>query len=135
MQKTVSLPPAVRELFQGKNLGHLATIMPDGSPQVTPVWVDVDGDRILVNTAEGRTKPRNVRRDPRVAISIHDQENPYKSAYIRGRVVEVTQEGAEAHIDKLAKKYMGVDVYPAHDPNQPRVIFAIEAEHIEGMGI
>ena len=135
MQKTRTLSPAVRELFLAPNFAHLATLQPDGSPQVTPVWVDLDGDRIMVNTAEGRGKPRNVRRDPRVAISIHDQENPYKSAFIRGRVTEITQEGAEEHIDKLAKKYMGVDVYPAHDPEHPRLLFYIEPEHVDGMNL
>ena len=79
------LPPTVRRLLEGKNIAHVATLMRDGSPQVTAVWVDVDGDRILVNTAEGRTKPRNVRRDPRVAISIADAETPEVAAFIRGR--------------------------------------------------
>jgi PPOX class probable F420-dependent enzyme len=135
VQKTATLSPAARELFEAKNLGHLATIMPDGSPQVTPVWVDLEGNNILVNTEEGRAKPRNVRRDPRVAISVHDQENPYKSVFVRGRVIEVRKEGAKEHIDKLAKKYMGADVYPAHNPKYSRLIFVIEPEDVRGMGI
>jgi PPOX class probable F420-dependent enzyme len=106
--------------------------MKDGSPQVTVVWVDLDGDRILVNTAEGRVKPRNVRRDPRVAISISGPGG-YPSASIRGKVVEVTSDGADAHIDKLANKYMGQDTYPFRRPDETRLIIAIEPEHVTGM--
>src|SRR5678809_511184 len=99
-----TLPPAVRRLLEGKNIAHVATLMRDGSPQVTAVWVDVEGDRILINTAEGRAKPRNVRRDPRVAISITDAQAPEIAAFIRGRVVEITTDGAAEHIDKLSRK-------------------------------
>ncbi len=120
----------VKKLFREPNYGHLATLMPDGSPQVSPVWVDIDGDRILVNSAEGRVKPRNVRRDARVAISIYNQDNPYSSAFIRGRVVEITHEGADEHIDKLAKKYLGQDTYPYRQPGDQRVILVIEPEHV-----
>jgi PPOX class probable F420-dependent enzyme len=128
------LPPAVKQLFEGKNFAHVATVMPDGSPQVTLVWIDVEGDRIIVNTAEGRAKPRNVRRDPRVAISIADQQNPYRAAFIRGRVVEITREGAEDHIDKMAKKYTGAERYADHSPDRPRVLLIIEADYIREMG-
>ncbi|MFB3094076.1 MAG: PPOX class F420-dependent oxidoreductase [Dehalococcoidia bacterium] len=127
---SATLSEGVKKLFREPNYGHMATLMPDGSPQVSPVWVDVDGDRILVNSAEGRSKPRNVRRDARVAISIYNQENPYSSAFIRGRVVEITQEGADEHIDKLAKKYLGQDKYPYHQPGDQRVILVIEPEHV-----
>ena len=127
---SATLSDGVKKLFREPNYGHLATLMPDGSPQVSPVWVDVDGDRILVNSAEGRSKPRNVRRDARVAISIYNQENPYSSAFIRGRVVEITHEGADEHIDKLAKKYLGQDKYPYHQPGDQRVILVIEPEHV-----
>jgi len=128
------LSPSVRALFEGKNFAHVATVMKDGSPQVTAVWIDIDDqDRILVNTAEGRTKPHNVRRDPRVAVSIFDQADPYHAAFIRGRVVEVTREGAEEHIDKLSDKYLGIPVYRDHHPDRPRVIFVIEAEHVREM--
>ena len=130
---SASLSEGVKKLFQEPNYGHMATLMPDGSPQVSPVWVDMDGDRILVNTAEGRVKPRNVRRDARVAISIHNQENPYSSAFVRGRVVEITHEGADEHIDKLAKKYMGQDTYPYRRPEEQRVILVIEPEHVGSM--
>jgi PPOX class probable F420-dependent enzyme len=135
VQKTATLSPAVRKLLEDKNFPHLATLMPNGAPQVTPVWVDLEGDRILVNTAEGRAKPRNVRRDPRVALSVHDQENPYKSAFIRGRVVEIRTEGAEQHIDKMAKKYTGDDVYGDHDPEHPRLLLVIEPTDINTMNL
>jgi PPOX class probable F420-dependent enzyme len=125
-----SLSVGVKKLFQEPNFAHLATIMRDGSPQVSPVWVDLDGDRILVNTAEGRTKPRNVRREPRVSISIFNQQNPYSHAVIRGRVVDITHDGADALIDRLAKKYLGQDTYPFRQPGEQRVIFVIEAEHV-----
>jgi PPOX class probable F420-dependent enzyme len=132
-QMAVSLPEAVRELLDGKNFAHIATLMRDGSPQVTLTWVDRDGDRILINTAEGRTKPANVRRDPRVAISIADQQDPYRAAFIRGRVVDLVHEGAAEHIDKMSQKYHGRDY--AHRPGQKRVILVIEPEHVSGMGI
>ena len=128
-----ALSDGVKKLFRDPNFGHLATLMADGSPQVTPVWVDIDGDLILVNTAEGRAKPRNVRRDPRVAISIVDKDNSYASAFIRGRVVEDKQEGADAHIDKLAKKYLGQDSYPNRQPGEQRVIMVIQPEHVGTM--
>ena len=124
----------VKKLFIDANFGHLATLMPDGSPHVSVVWVDVDGDRIVVNTQEGRVKPRNVRKDARVSISIFDQQNPYKSATVTGRVVETTHEGAEESIHKLAKKYMGADEYPYLQPGDQRVIFAIEPDHVSVMG-
>ena len=107
--------------------------MPDGSPQVSVVWVEIDGDRIVFNTAEGRAKPRNLRRDSRVAVSIVDSDNPIAAAWIRGRVVEITDKGADAHIDKLAKKYMGLDTYPMHRADETRLIVVIEPEHISTM--
>jgi len=127
-----TLSENVKKLFLEPNFAHLATIMPDGSPQVTPVWVEMEGDRIVVNTAEGRIKPRNVRRDPRVAISIVRQENPYQAAYIRGRVVELRHEGADESIDRLAKKYIGQDRYPWRAPGEQRLILVIEPERVGG---
>ncbi|MGD0204937.1 MAG: PPOX class F420-dependent oxidoreductase [Dehalococcoidia bacterium] len=124
----------VRKLFEEANIGHLATVMPDGSPQVTPVWVDFDGEHILVNTAEDRQKPRNIRRDPRVAISVTSERNPFAYAQVRGRVVEVTREGAEEHIDRLAKKYLGRDTYPFRRPGERRIILKIAPEHVSSMG-
>ncbi|HSP56021.1 MAG TPA: PPOX class F420-dependent oxidoreductase [Dehalococcoidia bacterium] len=129
----VPLPENVKKLFREPNFGHLATLMPDGSPHVSVVWVDIDGDRIIVNTQEGRIKPANVRHDPRVSISIYEQANPYNSATIRGRVVDITHEGAEEGIHKLAKKYMGQDRYPYLQPGDQRVIIVIEPEHVTSM--
>lgn len=120
----------VRNLLESPNFANLATLMPDGSPQVTPVWVDYDGTHILVNTAEGRQKPRNVRRDPRVALDVFDQSNPYSMAAVRGKVVDISTEGAEDHIDRLAKKYLGQDTYPYRQPGEQRLIFRIEPQTI-----
>ena len=128
-----TLSPGVKKLFEEPNFGHIATLMPDGSPQVTPVWVELEGDRIVVNTAEGRVKPRNVRRDARVAISITNKDNNYQAAFIRGRVVEVRQEGADEGIDRLAKKYMGQDRYPWRAPGEQRLILVIEPERVATM--
>ena len=113
-------------LIEGKNFAHLATLMADGSPQVTPVWVDHEGDVILVNTAVGRLKQKNTARDNRVAISIASQDNPYDKVVIRGRVIAQTFEGAEAHIDKLANKYTGVTKYQRSQPDEKRIIIKIE---------
>jgi len=124
------LPEAAQKLFREPNFAHLATIMPDGSPQVTPVWVDIDEKFILVNTAEGRQKPRNIRRDPRVAIDVASRDDPYRMVTVRGRVVEVTGEGADDHIDKMAKKYLGQDKYPFRAPGERRVILKIEPEFV-----
>ena len=124
------LSEAAQKLFREPNFAHLATLMPDGSPQVTPVWVDFDGKFILVNTAEGRRKPKNVRSDPRVAVDVISQQDPYRMVTVRGRVVEVTNEGADEHIDKMAKKYLGQDKYPFRAPGERRVIFKIEPEHV-----
>ena len=130
---TVSMSNGVRKLLEEPNFAHLATLMRDGSPQTSAVWIDFDGTHILVNTAEERQKPINVRRDRRVAISVISQENPYSSATIRGRVVEITHEGADAHIDKLAKKYLGQDKYPFRQPGEQRVIFKIEPLRVSSM--
>ena len=124
------LPEAAQKLLKEPNFAHLATLMPDGSPQVTPVWVDFDGKFILVNTAEGRRKPKNVRRDPRVALDVTSHDDPYRMVTVRGRVVEVTHDGADDHIDKLAKKYLGQDKYPFRAPGERRVIFKIEPESV-----
>ncbi len=125
-----TLTPGVKKLFQEPNFAHLATLMPDGSPQVTPVWVELDGDRIIVNTAEGRAKPRNVRRDPRVAVSIISQANSYAHATVRGRVVQITHDGADDGIDRLAKKYLGQERYPFRQPQEQRVVLVIEPERV-----
>lgn len=120
---------AVR-LIDGKNFAFLATIMPDGAPHVAPVWIDREGDTILVNTAMGRVKQRNVTRESRVALSVADQNNMYDKIVIRGRVTSQTLEGANMHIDKLAKKYIGKDKYPSRAPGEKRVIIKIEPTQI-----
>jgi PPOX class probable F420-dependent enzyme len=129
-----SIPEKYRDLFTKRAFGSLATLMPDGSPQVTPVWVDLDDDLVVVNTAKGRQKDKNMRRDPRVAIAIIDPENPYRYVEIRGRVAEIVEQGADAHIDKMAKKYLGVDKYPYRQASETRVMFKIKPEHTSTMG-
>ena len=124
----MALDDKARKLIEGKNFAHLATIRSDGSPHVTPVWIDLDNDLVLVNTAEGRVKERNVRGDDRITISIADQENPYDYVQIRGRVAEVTVEGADDHIDKMAKKYLGKDEYPWRSSDEQRVLLRIKPE-------
>ena len=104
-----AIPEKFSDLLQKKAFANLATLMPDGEPQVTPVWFDYDGQNIRVNTAKGRQKDRNMRRDPRVSLAIMDPENPYRYLEIRGTVADITQDGADAHIDSLAKKYLGKD--------------------------
>ncbi len=118
---------------ESKSFIHLATINKDGSPQVSPVWVDFDGAYVIVNSEQKRRKVRNIKRDPRVALSVTDPENSYHYIEIRGRVVDVTPEGAAAHIDRMAKKYMGLDQYPYNQPGDVRVIIKIEPEHVAGM--
>ena len=124
----------IRDIFSKKAFVHLSTLMPDGSPQASPVWIDLDGDRIVVNSAAGRVKDKNMRRDPRVAISVVDPENPYRAVMIRGQVVEITSDGAEDHIDSMAKKYMGQDKYPFRQPGEKRVLYYIEVEKLSTMG-
>ena len=122
----------VIQLLKGKNFAHLSTLMNDGSPQVTPTWIDLDEDSssILIGTVEGRIKHKNVSRDPRVAISISDENNPYNMVLIRGRVIEQIKQGAVEHTDKLAKKYLGVDKYPFPTPIEKRIILKIKPEHV-----
>jgi PPOX class probable F420-dependent enzyme len=129
------LTEKARQRLSDPNLGFLATIMKDGSPQVSAIWVHVDGDQIIFNTAKGRTKERNMRQDPRVAISIADKDNPYARVDIRSRVVDwVDGDAADAHIDKLAQKYMGKEKYPWHKQDEERVIVRIEPEKISERG-
>lgn len=122
------------DLFQKKSFAQLATVMPDGSPQVSPVWFEFDGSNILVNSAKGRVKDQNMRRDPRVGIDIMDPDNPYRHLSIRGRVVDITEHGADAHIDKLTKKYIGQEKYPYRGPGEVRVIYKIQPERTYAMG-
>ena len=125
---TNQMTEPMSELFRGKNFGYLSTLMKDGSPQVTEIWVDFEDGNIIVNTAEGRLKHKNISRDPRIAICVVDHNNPYHMVIVRGRVVEQTKKGAEEHIDKLAKKYLNIDRYPSHSPSIKRVICKIKPE-------
>jgi PPOX class probable F420-dependent enzyme len=128
------IPQKYRDLFSKRAFGSLATIMPDGGPQVTPVWCDLEGDYVVFNSAKGRQKDRNVRRDPRVSIAIIDPDNPYRHMEVRGRVVEITEQGADAHIDKMAKKYMDKDSYPFRKATEVRVVFTIAPEKVHTNG-
>jgi PPOX class probable F420-dependent enzyme len=127
------IPERYLDLFEKKAFANLATLMPDGSPQVTPVWVDFDGARIIVNSARGRQKDRNMKRNPSVALALSEPRNPYRYLEVRGRVVEITEEGASEHIDKMAKKYLGVDKYPNRAPGEVRVLYKIEPLHVTFM--
>jgi PPOX class probable F420-dependent enzyme len=122
----------VIHLLKAKNFAYLATLMNDGSPQVTPTWIDLDEDSgiISIPTVEGRIKHKNVSADPRVAICISDGNNPYNMVLIRGRVIEKTKEGAVEHTDRLAKKYLGVDRYPFLTPIEKRMILKIKPERV-----
>lgn len=116
---------AVRLMGEGKNMATIATVMADGSPHATAVWIDTDGENVIFNTAEGRVKTDNLRRDPRVAVCVLNADNPYEQVTVRGRVVEITDEGADAHIDALAKRYLGADSYPGRQVGERRVIVKI----------
>lgn len=120
-------------LQQKKAFAGLATIMPDGTPQVTPVWFNYHGGRVRVNTAKGRVKARNLKPGAAVALSIMDPDNPYRYLQIRGRVANATETGADAHIDSLAKKYLGKDQYPYRRPGEVRVMYEIEPVSVSGM--
>lgn len=123
-------PLAIELCTKGKNFATIATTMNDGSPQASITWIDSDGSNIIFNTAEGRLKTNNLRRDGRVALTIADSENPYRQVMVRGKVIEDTQEGASQHVDSLAQKYLGVDKYPYSEPGEVRVIFKIQPEKI-----
>ena len=125
-----SITPEVQELLTGKNFGSLATLMKDGSPHVAPVWIDYDGEMVLINTALGRAKEKNVKNDNRIAVSVFDNTNPYNMATIRGTVEEITEENADADIDRLAKKYLGLDKYPLRMPDERRIILKIKPRKV-----
>lgn len=125
-----SIPEPAKKLLKGKTFAHVATLMPDGSPQVTPVWVDHEGDTLVFNTSVGRLKHRNLKRDGRVALSMVDPEDPYTALLVRGKVTEITTEGADDHINALSKRYLGVDEYPFAAPGEERVIVRVEPEKV-----
>lgn len=128
------IPENFKDLFEKKAFANLATLNSDGTPQVTPVWVDYDGKYVLINSARGRRKDKNMERNRAVALSIQDPENPYRYLEIRGTVADITEEGADQHIDKMAKKYLGLDKYPNRQPGEVRVLYKIKPEHTSSMG-
>jgi PPOX class probable F420-dependent enzyme len=129
-----AIPDQYKDLLQKKAFAHLGTVMKDGSPQVTPIWFDYDGTHVRINSAKGRWKDKNMRNRPKVALSILDPDNPYRYMQIRGTVTEVTESGADAHIDSLAKKYLGQDKYPYRQPGEVRVIYKIAVERVNAQG-
>ena len=130
-----TIPDAFLDLLTKKvSFAHLATVQPDGSPQVTPVWFDYADGKIRVNTAKGRVKDRNMKHNPNVALSITDPDTPYRYLQVRGRIVRITEEGANAHIDSLAKKYLGKDTYPFRSEGEVRVLYEIEPTSTSQMG-
>jgi len=127
------IPASHADILKKKAFAHLATLMADGKPQSTPVWVDYDGHYVIINTAEGRQKDKNMQRDGRVALSITDPDNPYRYLEVRGRVVERTHKGADQHIDAMAKKYLGQDKYPYRRPGEVRVIYKVAPDSTTSM--
>jgi PPOX class probable F420-dependent enzyme len=130
-----AIPEAFNDLLTKKKaFANLATVNADGTPQVTPVWFDWDGSRLRINTAKGRVKDKNLRRTPAVALTIMDPDNPYRYVQVKGRVANVTESGADAHIDALSKKYTGQDRYAKRTPGEVRVIFTITPDRVQTMG-
>jgi len=127
------IPAKFLDLVQKKAFAQLATLMPDGTPQVTPVWFEYDGKNILINSAKGRTKDKNMRRDPRVGLDIIDPDNPYRHLSLRGKVTEIKEQGADQHIDHLAMRYTGA-AYSKRQPGEVRVIYKIEPQGTFTMG-
>ena len=128
------LSEKARALIARPVLASLATLNPDGSPQITPLWVDLDGDDVVFNTAQGRKKARNLERDARVAVTVIDPDDQYNVVAFRGTVTEVTTDGADAHIDSLAKKYLGVDTYPMRREGEVRIRVTVRTDHIAMQG-
>ena len=129
---STALEPWRDLLEQKKTFAHIATLMPDGTPHSTPVWIDYKNGKVLVNSAKGRVKVRNLKEGSPVAISITDPDNPYRYVQIRGPVTKVTEQGADKHIDSMAKKYLGKDKYPFAKPGEVRVLFEIEPKNVSG---
>jgi PPOX class probable F420-dependent enzyme len=137
MPKADALSAGGVKLLQEPQLAHFVTLMEDGSPQPTPVWVDVedDGSYVLINTAKGRLKTGNIDRNPKVAVSVVDKANDWRYVIVRGTVEEQREEGADAHIDKMTKKYMNQDTYPNRNPAETRVILRIKPHHVLEQGV
>jgi len=128
----VKIPESLRTMLEDKAYGHVVTFNARGNPEVTMVWMDVEGDELLFNTAEGRRKPDNIRRDPRVIVSVQDRKNPQAYAVFHGKG-RVTDAGADDHIDKLAKRFLGAEKYPYRSPTEKRLIVRIAVDRISGM--
>jgi len=124
------LSPKARELIERPVLASLSTLNADGSPQISPLWIDLDGDNVVFNTAKGRVKARNIERDPRVAATVIDPSDAYNVVAFRGTVIDVTTTGADDHIDWLARKYLGVDSYPNRRPGEVRIRVVVRTDHI-----
>jgi PPOX class probable F420-dependent enzyme len=128
----VKIPQSLRTMLEDKAYGHVVTFNAKGNPELTMVWMDVEGDELLFNTAEGRRKPDNIRRDPRVIVSVQDRNNPQAYAVLHGKG-RVTDVGADAHIDKLAKRFLGADKYPYRRADEKRLVVRIAVDRISGM--
>lgn len=124
------IPQSARDIIAKKAFASVATLNEDGSPQVTTVWIDADPEHVVFNTAAGRLKANNLERDPRVSIAIPDPDNPYEQVTVQGRVAEITTDGADDHIDSLAKKYMDEDEYPFRQPGEQRLIVRVEPQKL-----
>jgi PPOX class probable F420-dependent enzyme len=129
----IALPQSVKKILEDKAYGHVITYGPSGKPQVTMVWVDVDGDDVVFNTAEGRLKPKNLKRDPRVIVSVQDRNDPQSYMVFHGNAT-VSEAGADAHIDKLAKRFLGADKYPFRQPGEKRLMVRVKPDRIGGYG-
>ena len=129
----IALPQSVKKILEDKAYGHVVTFRPDGKPQVTMVWMDVDGDEALFNTAEGRLKPQNLRRDPRVIVSVQDRNDPQSYLVLHGKAT-MAEAGADPHIDKLAKRFLGAEKYPFRRPGEKRLMVRIKVDRIGGYG-
>ena len=123
-----------RDIFDKKTFCYVATVNKDGTPQLTPVWCEFDGTHVVFNTARGRVKDVNLARNPKITLAAADPDNPYRYVQVKGRVAEVTEQGADPHIDKMAKKYMGADRYPGRKPGERRMIVKVLPERVQGMG-
>jgi PPOX class probable F420-dependent enzyme len=126
----MALDESVQALLKDKNFVHVATLTKEGTPHLVPVWVDTDGDHVVLNSADGRAWVRNLERDPRVTCTVMNMANPYEFVEIRGRMTDKTTDGADDHIDLMAKKYFGLDEYPGHSPTEQRVIIRIAPDRV-----
>ena len=129
----IALPQSVKKILQDKAYGHVVTFNAEGKPQLTMVWMDGEGDEVLFNTADGRLKPKNLRRDPRVIISVQDHNDPQSYMVFHGRA-SVTESGADEHIDTLARRFLGVDKYPFRQPGEKRLLVRVKVDRIGGYG-